>query len=91
MNNSVILENITGNDLKELIKGAVREELAAIQPSKNDSYLTRQELSEKLRISLVSLDKAVRNGKLKAYRINGRVLFKESEINLSEIPVRKHK
>jgi excisionase family DNA binding protein len=91
MNNSIILENVTSDNLKEIIKGAVREELAAIQPKKEDTFLTRAELAKRLHITLVTLDRAARNGKLKGYRINGRVLFKESEINLDAIPFRKAK
>jgi excisionase family DNA binding protein len=91
MENSIILQNIDGDGLKAIIKGAVREELAAIQPKKDEVFLTRAELAKKLHISLVTLDKAARDGKIKGYRINGRVLFKDSEISLDAIPIRKRR
>ncbi len=90
MKNGIILENVSSESLKEIIQEAVRNELAAIPGKKETIYLTRAEVVKLLHISLPSIDKAIKMGKLKAYRINGRILFKESEINLSEIPVRKH-
>ncbi|MFA5300196.1 MAG: hypothetical protein WC389_18570 [Lutibacter sp.] len=91
MENSILIEGITAGSLREIVKAAVVEGITAMQPKKEDNFLTRMELAKKLHISTVTLDKASRNGKLKGYRINGRVLFKESEINLSEIPIRKHR
>lgn len=91
MTNGIILENINREGLQEIIQGAVRIELSSLQPKKEDQFKTRKEMAEKLRISLVTLDKAVRDGKLKAFRLNGRILFRDSELNLSEIPIRKRR
>jgi hypothetical protein len=89
MGNSVVLENVSSEELKTLIKSAIREEMSSIPQVKEEGFITRHELSEKLHLSLVSVDKYIRLGKLKGYRIGGRVLFKESEIKLDEIPSRK--
>ena len=43
-------------------------------------YLTRKEVATKLHISLPTLNEYTKSGKLKAYRINGRVLYRNDEI-----------
>ena len=91
MTNSIILENIDSNGLKTLIQEAVRTELASLPGKKDSRFLTRKDMAVKLRVSLPSVDKMIGAGKLKAYRIGGRILFKDDEIILSEIPVRKHR
>ena len=88
MTNSILLENIDTDGLKSLISEAVREELAAI-PKKENKFLTRKDMAEKLRVSLPSIDKMIGAGKLKAYRVGGRILFKEDELTLSEVVIRK--
>jgi hypothetical protein len=91
MSNAILLENLTPDNLKEIIKVAVREELAAIPQKKEDKFLTRGEVRKIYHISLPTIDKRIRDGSLKGYRIGDRVLMKESEINLPEIPVRKYR
>lgn len=90
MTNGIILENVSAESLKEIIQEAVRKELAALPGKKETIYLTRSEVVKLLHISLPSIDKAIKTGKLKAYRINGRILFKESEIDLAIIPILHH-
>ena len=90
MTNSILLENIDTDGLKSLISEAVREELAAI-PKKENKFLTRKDMAEKLRVSLPSIDKMIGAGKLKAYRVGGRILFKEDELILSEVIIRKRR
>lgn len=91
MTTSTILENVSTDDLKILLQNIVRDELAAIKPTKEEGFITRKELGNKLHLSLVSIDKHIKEGRIKGYRMGGRVLFKESEIILLEIPIRKHK
>lgn len=90
MKNGIILENITPESLKSLIQEVIRIELATLPAKKETTFLTRAEVVKLLHISLPTIDKAIKTGKLKAYRINGRILFKESEIDLTAIPVRRH-
>lgn len=91
MTNSIILENINADGLKTLIQEAVRSELATIPAKKEDKFLTRKDMALKLRVSLPTVDKMIGAGKLTAYRIGGRILFKEEELILSQIPARKHR
>jgi len=85
MEDQILIHNVAGvDDLKSIIKSAVREELELVQ-LRPDQFLTRKELARKLRVSLVSLDKAIRDGRIKGFRLNGRILFKENDIKLEEI------
>ena len=63
------------------------------KPSTADNYLTRKETASRLKVSLVTLTEWVNRSRLKAYKIGGRVLFRESEVEealLQIIPL-KHK
>jgi len=43
-------------------------------------YLTRKEVAEKLRISLVTVDKYTKEGTLQSYRIGGQIRYKANEV-----------
>lgn len=58
------------------------------KPDASDrNYLTRRETAARLKVSLVTLTDWVNRSRLKAYKIGGRVLFRESEVTaaLSQI------
>ncbi len=92
---SILLQNISPEDLKQLISEAVEEKLIQFQPqqAKNTKYLTRKETSELLKISLPTLNEYTKSGKVKGHRIGGRVLYLESDIeqSLTEIETFKYK
>lgn len=48
-----------------------------------DFYLTRREVSEKLRLTLTTIDKYTKLGYLKAYRIGGQIRYKANEVEKS--------
>lgn len=81
---ALILEGLTLTDLETLIRKAVKEELqqqAAPATEPGDiPYLTRRETAEMLRVSLVTLNQWVSDGKIKAYKIGRRVLFRADEV-----------
>ncbi len=85
--NSIILQNIDTEGLKTLIREVNAEMFAAIQPKPQpkDKYITRREVADKISISLPTLNEYTKTGKLKAYRIGGRVLYKESEVEAALI------
>lgn len=87
---SILLQNMTEDGLKSIMQDAFREALASVKP-KEDKFVSRQEAAANFGISLPTLDKGLRNGTLTGYRIGGRILLKESELNLSEIPIRKRR
>lgn len=46
-----------------------------------EKLLTRKEVANKLRVSIVTLNKLRQNKTLPSYKIGGSVRFKESEVN----------
>lgn len=54
-------------------------------------YLSRKETAELLRITLPTLNEQTKRGKLAAYRIGGRVLYREDEIQncLNQVVTKK--
>lgn len=77
---------ISRNDLVQLIKDAVKEELAILASEKtnnssesNEALMTRVEIARYLKISLVTLNAWVRQG-LPCIRKGGRVLFLKSDV-----------
>jgi excisionase family DNA binding protein len=89
MENSILIQTKDEASFKSLVKDAVLEAFKEVSPIKPaEKFYTRHEIGEKLKVSLVSIDKAVADGRLKSYKLGGRVLFKESEINLEERPFR---
>lgn len=58
-----------------------------------NNYLTRRETALRLKVSLVTLTEWVNRSRLKAYKIGGRVLFREHEVEaaLAQIVPLKHK
>lgn len=88
----------TPSDLKKLISEAVKEELQNIihnktgrnsQSSDGDELLTRKETASILNVTLPTLTKYVRSGKIKCHKIGRRVLFKKSDILNSISPQNK--
>jgi len=84
----VILSPIPMDELLQQLREIVREEIAAAKLSQqpNDtkvSYLSRKELAEKYHITLPTLSSWTKLGKVKAYRIGRRVLYKEQEVDQS--------
>jgi hypothetical protein len=91
MSTNTIIENASLDEVLAKFRGVVREEIQSFKPAPEDSYKTRAEAARKLRVSLVTLDKAVDVGILTGFRLNGRVLFKDSDLEnaLTKIPVKR--
>ncbi len=95
----LFLEGITVETLSDIIRETVQEEVGRsqsqtpINSDMDENYLTRKETADRLRVSLVTLTEWVNRSRLKAYKIGGRVLFRESEVEaaLSQIVPLKHK
>lgn len=83
--NSILIQNISPEDFKQLISDAVEEKFIKYQPQaiKDKKYLTRKEVKELLKISLPTLNEYTKTGKLKGYRIGGRILYRTDEIQES--------
>lgn len=83
MAKEIYLNGLTADQLSEMIRESLRDELQQLRPLRQKSdtkYLTRQETARRLRISLVTLTDWVNRGKIRAHKIGGRVLFRESDV-----------
>jgi excisionase family DNA binding protein len=92
--NSILLDNITREELfceiENIVSLAIEKRL---QPDKPQSYITKQEVADKLRLSLATVKRMTTDGSLKGYRVGRRMLFKADEIeqSLKEIKSLKYK
>ena len=83
MPKEIYLSGPTADQLSEMIRESLRDELQQFRPARSKSetkYLTRQETARRLRISLVTLTDWVNRGKICAHKIGGRVLFRDSDV-----------
>ena len=83
MPKEIYLSDLTADQLSEMIRESLRDELQQFRPARSKSetkYLTRQETARRLRISLVTLTDWVNRGKICAHKIGGRVLFRDSDV-----------
>lgn len=83
MPKEIYLSGLTADQLSEMIRESLRDELQQFRPARPKSetkYLTRQETARRLRISLITLTDWVNRGKICAHKIGGRVLFRDSDV-----------
>ena len=84
---------LTIEQLEPIIKSWIRDCLDYGPESRTSdfpNYLTREELSRQLHISLPTLNTYTKNGLIPAKRLGSRVLYLESDVQnaLKDIPVR---
>lgn len=85
MTNSVILSEITPDQLKDLISEGVRSQLEAFKKdfhkeAAQDDLLSREEAASFLKIDSSSLWRWQQKGKIKAYSIAGKRYYKRNEL-----------
>ena len=82
--NSIVLEQTTQAQLKNIIRASVAEALeslrAELKTSPKNVKLTRQQVKEQFHISFPTILKLEKEGTLKSYRIGRRVLFDRLEV-----------
>lgn len=83
--NIIQIQSINEDDLRRIIKEVVSEQISKLHPShsgskKREVYLTRKELSLRLKVSVQTLIDWDRKGILKPYRIGNQIRYKESEL-----------
>ena len=95
MKNSTSIEIVFSENLKEIVREVLTEEIPKLLPQKSTEgkYYTRKEAAKRARITLPTLDKYIQEGKIKAHRLGRRVLFSEEEIRkaIEEMPFIKYK
>lgn len=95
MKNSTSIEIVSSENLKEIVREVIVEEIPKLLPQKSTEgkYYTRKEAAKRARITMPTLDKYIQEGKIKAHRLGRRVLFSEDEIKkaIEEMPFIKYK
>jgi excisionase family DNA binding protein len=87
MNNLIV---ISESDLRAVLTETIKTELANLKPTepiKDNQLITRLEASRILGISLPTLGKYTKEGKIQSYRIGSQIRYKKEEIlnSLSKI------
>ena len=81
MTKEIFLSGMTADQLSEMIRESLRNELRQLHPepsAETPNYLTRRETARRLRISLVTLNDWVNRGRIRAHKIGG--LFCDSDV-----------
>ena len=93
----IILMGITTQELTEIIKSTISENLNS-NPEKQakkfpEEFLNRFQVAKLLKVSLATLNDWTKRGYLKAYRIGNRVLFRHEDViaSLQEVKSMKYK
>jgi excisionase family DNA binding protein len=76
----MMLIQISEERLQQMLHNAINEVLEVVVP-KEKKYYTRQEVAEKIRVSLPTIHSMVNSGKLICHKIGGRTLFDAEEID----------
>ena len=84
MVNSILLENLDAESLKELIKDGIKSQLEDFKETLNthnpDELLTREQTCKFLQIDSSTLWAWTTKGKVKAYGIGNRRYYKKAEL-----------
>lgn len=93
MVNSILLENLNKQTLKELIKDGVKSQLEDFKKTLNthnpDELLTREETCKFLQIDSSTLWHWTNKSKVKAYGIGNRRYYKKTELLNCLTPLKK--
>lgn len=81
--------SVTPEELTGLLVEGMKTEIEKLKKSltAGDSYLTRQETANLLKIDLSTLYNWTKKGKLSAYGIEGRVYYKKSDIDNAMVKI----
>lgn len=88
MEDSILIRYLTIEELQNLIRSTIREEIQLALDKKPDEnkYMTRKEAAALLKISLPTLNQYIKIGIINGFRIGTRVLYKlkdlESKMNV---------
>lgn len=93
-NNSVMIQNTSRDEMVDMFRQVLREELTALQAKEPDlKYRTRKEVCKLLNISLPTLAEYTRSGIIIGKKIGSRILYEEASVQAAvrNVPVVKHK
>ena len=83
MTKEIFLSSMPPPPLSDIIRKALRDGLRHLPPDPSagaPNTLPRRETARRLRISLVTLNDWVNRGRIRAHKIGGRVLFRDSDV-----------
>lgn len=86
---NIFIELVSAEEFSSLLAEKVKDKIKGYFPDKEEAdFLTRQQTAKLLKISLPTLHKWTKQGRLKSYKISGRVRYKRSEVSqsLTQIP-----
>ncbi|MDX8340549.1 helix-turn-helix domain-containing protein [Draconibacterium sp. IB214405] len=89
-----IIIPLTEEEHEARLRAIIREELQNYSSQKQEIiYKTRKEAASKLHISLPTLNELTKKGIIKGYRLNGRVLYRDDELDaaLTEVQPLKYR
>lgn len=93
MTNSILLQNLSSETLKELIKESVKSQLddfkKDLRTHNHDELLTREETLKFLQIDSSTLWHWTNKGRVKAYGIGNRRYYKKAELIDALKPLKK--
>ena len=93
MTTSILLQNVSTEDLKDLIKESVKSQLddfaKELKVYNPDELLTREQTCEFLQIDSSTLYHYTKKGKVTAYGIGNRRYYKKAELLESLKPLKK--
>jgi len=94
MENSIIIRNLTVEQLQDIIRVIIKEEFQILSTlkMKETIYLTRKEAAALLKITLPTLNEYTKAGRIPGFRIAYRVLYKleDLESNLEAIATNRY-
>lgn len=76
----MILIQLTEERLQQMLEDAIKGVVKEVIP-KEKKFYTRQEVADKIRVSLPTIHSLVNSGKLICHKIGGRSLFDSEEID----------
>jgi excisionase family DNA binding protein len=80
MNNPFEIIDARLSNIETLLLDIKHQPIPEPPAEKPTGLLTRREVAQKLKITLVTLDKYTRSGTLQSYKIGGQIRYKAAEI-----------
>lgn len=78
----IVLISYRKEELLEMIEGAIKNVIDKIKlENEGEQYLSREEAAKLCSVTVQTLNNWVNSGRLISHRINGRVLYKRSDID----------
>ena len=92
----IAITQLTPQDLKQLIKEVIQEELASYEDSLSNTEVDRLNNREKTAIDILDVDLSTlhrwtQQGKIKAHAIGNRIYYKDSSIEEALVEIKPKK